>query len=41
MTKEGIEEVTTTVVVEPGWSAKLDAGGSYLIRRRKRLNGAR
>ena len=26
-----IEEVTTTIVVEPGWTAKLDASGSYLI----------
>ncbi|HKY76427.1 MAG TPA: hydantoinase/oxoprolinase family protein, partial [Acidimicrobiia bacterium] len=36
-----IEEVTTTLVIEPGWSAKLDESGSYLIRPRKRLNGAR
>ncbi|MGC2413322.1 MAG: hydantoinase/oxoprolinase family protein [Stellaceae bacterium] len=28
-----IEEVTTTVVVEPGWTAKLDASGSYVIKR--------
>lgn len=28
-----IEEVTTTIVVEPGWTAKLDASGSYLIRK--------
>jgi N-methylhydantoinase A len=35
-----IEEVTTTIVVEPGWTAKLDASGSYLIRRSKRSNGA-
>ncbi|NGM46068.1 hydantoinase/oxoprolinase family protein [Rhodobacter sp. SGA-6-6] len=28
-----IEEVTTTIVVEPGWTAKLDASGSYLITR--------
>jgi N-methylhydantoinase A len=26
-----IEEVTTTIVIEPGWTAKLDASGSYLI----------
>ncbi|WP_426037831.1 hydantoinase/oxoprolinase family protein [Cypionkella sp. TWP1-2-1b2] len=26
-----IEEVTTTIVIEPGWSATLDASGSYLI----------
>ncbi len=31
-----IEEVTTTIVIEPGWSAKLDAGGSYVITRKKR-----
>ncbi len=36
-----IEEVTTTLVIEPGWSANLDESGSYLIRRGKRLNGAR
>ena len=28
-----IEEVTTTIVIEPGWSARLDASGSYLITR--------
>ena len=26
-----IEEVTTTIVLEPGWTARLDASGSYLI----------
>jgi N-methylhydantoinase A len=26
-----IEEVTTTIVIEPGWIAKLDASASYLI----------
>lgn len=26
-----IEEVTTTVVVEPGWAAELDESGSYMI----------
>lgn len=26
-----IEEVTTTIVIEPGWTARLDASGSYLI----------
>jgi N-methylhydantoinase A len=26
-----IEEVTTTIVVEPGWTAKLDGSGSYVI----------
>jgi N-methylhydantoinase A len=30
-----IEEVTTTIVIEPGWGAKLDASGSYLITRKK------
>jgi N-methylhydantoinase A len=30
-----IEEVTTTIVIEPGWSAVLDATGSYLITRGK------
>ena len=29
-----IEEVTTTIVIEPGWSAKLDASGSYVITRK-------
>ena len=28
-----IEEVTTTIVVEPGWTAVLDESGSYLITR--------
>jgi N-methylhydantoinase A len=31
-----IEEVTTTIVIEPGWTAKLDASGSYVIKRRKK-----
>jgi N-methylhydantoinase A len=31
-----IEEVTTTIVIEPGWRAVLDAGGSYVITRKKR-----
>ena len=26
-----IEEVTTTIVIEPGWTASLDQSGSYLI----------
>jgi N-methylhydantoinase A len=26
-----IEEVTTTIVIEPGWTAKLDPSGSYVI----------
>jgi N-methylhydantoinase A len=30
-----IEEVTTTVVIEPGWTAVLDATGSYVITRKK------
>lgn len=29
-----IEEVTTTIVIEPGWRARLDASGSYVITRR-------
>lgn len=28
-----IEEVTTTIVVDPGWAARLDASGSYAIAR--------
>ncbi len=28
-----IEEVTTTIVVEPGWKVELHEGGSYLIQR--------
>jgi len=36
-----VEEVTTTLVIEPGWSARLDESGSYVIKRRKPLNGAR
>jgi len=31
-----IEEETTTIVIEPGWVAKLDQSGSYVITRRKR-----
>ncbi len=34
-----IEEVTTTIVIEPGWSATLDESGSFLITRSKK--GAR
>jgi N-methylhydantoinase A len=26
-----IEEVTTTIVIDPGWHARLDAGGTYVI----------
>ncbi len=29
-----IEEVTTTIVIEPGWTAVLDESGSYLITRK-------
>ncbi len=31
-----IEEITTTIVIEPGWTARLDASGSYLITRDKK-----
>ena len=31
-----IEEVTTTIVIEPGWIAKLDASGSYVITRKSK-----
>jgi N-methylhydantoinase A len=30
-----IEEMTTTIVIEPGWTARLDASGSYVITRAK------
>lgn len=30
-----IEEVTTTIVIEPGWTARLDPSASYLITRDK------
>jgi N-methylhydantoinase A len=29
-----IEEVTTTIVIEPRWSARLDVGGSYIMTRK-------
>jgi len=29
-----IEEVTTTIVIEPRWSARLDVGGSYVMTRK-------
>jgi N-methylhydantoinase A len=29
-----IEEVTTTIVIEPGWTSVLDATGSYVIKKR-------
>lgn len=35
-----IEEVTTTIVVEPGWSARLDSSGSYVITRKKSARSA-
>jgi N-methylhydantoinase A len=28
-----VEEETTTIVIEPGWTARLDASGSYVIER--------
>lgn len=31
-----IEEVTTTIVIEPGWTARLDASGSYIITASRR-----
>jgi len=31
-----IEEITTTIVVEPGWTARLDGSGSYMITRQNR-----
>lgn len=31
-----IEEETTTIVVQPGWTAKLDASGSYVITKKKK-----
>jgi N-methylhydantoinase A len=34
-----IEEVTTTIVVEPGWTARLDASGSYVITRARLASG--
>ncbi len=30
-----IEEVTTTIVIEPGWLARLDPSDSYVITRKK------
>ena len=30
-----IEEITTTIVIEPKWSARLDASGSYVITKNK------
>ena len=30
-----IEEVTTTIVIEPGWTAVLDKTNSYLITRKR------
>ncbi len=34
-----IEEVTTTIVIEPGWTAKLDASGSYVITNKRKTGG--
>lgn len=34
-----IEEVTTTIVIEPGWTAKLDASGSYIITAKRKTGG--
>jgi len=36
-----IEELTTTIVVEPGWTARLDGSGSYVIARAKTAAAAR
>ena len=30
-----VEEETTTIVVQPGWTAKLDPSGSYVITRKE------
>ena len=30
-----IEEVTTTIVIEPGWTSSLHASGSYVITRKR------
>jgi N-methylhydantoinase A len=35
-----IEEVTTTIVIEPGWTAKLDASGSYVITAKRKRGGS-
>ena len=34
-----IEEVTTTIVIEPGWTAKLDPSGSYVITSKRKSGG--
>jgi N-methylhydantoinase A len=34
-----IEEVTTTIVIEPGWTARLDASGSYIIKSNRKTGG--
>lgn len=36
-----IEEVTTTIVVDPNWTARLDASGSYVITRKSPVCQAR
>ncbi|MGE3830809.1 MAG: hydantoinase/oxoprolinase family protein [Parvibaculaceae bacterium] len=35
-----IEEVTTTIVIEPGWTAKLDPSGSYVITAQRKRGGS-
>ena len=35
-----IEEVTTTIVIEPGWTAKLDQSGSYVITAKRKRGGS-
>ncbi|MGE0006114.1 MAG: hydantoinase/oxoprolinase family protein [Parvibaculaceae bacterium] len=34
-----VEEVTTTIVIEPGWTAKLDPSGSYVITSKRKSGG--
>jgi len=36
-----IEEVTTTIVVEPAWTARLDRSGSYVMTRKDRQGRSR
>ena len=36
-----IEEVTTTIVIEPGWAAKLHASGSYVIEKQGSSRGSK
>jgi N-methylhydantoinase A len=35
-----IEEITTTIVIEPGWTAKLDPSGSYVITAKRKRGGS-